>query len=62
MTHEELLHETQKLATEMRKMNVTSYGLKVSIHEDWCRRMERIATAVREGVKKKPPAPPVPAV
>lgn len=65
MTHDELVNEAETLAIEMRKTNVRSFGLKVSKHDDWCRRMRRIADALKaqeEKATKAPPPPPKTAV
>jgi len=36
MTHDELVNEVDSLTREMRSTNVSSYGLKVTKHEEWC--------------------------
>lgn len=37
-----LYQEMYQLTREMRNVNVRSYGLKVTTHESWCHRMERM--------------------
>lgn len=59
MTLEQLQHEATKLATEMRRINVRSFGLKPNVHDDWCKRMEKISQGLLAlDAKKAPPPPP----
>jgi hypothetical protein len=68
MTLEELKVEADKLATEMRSINIRSWGLKPRIHDDWCRRMRQLSDGLSHlkeenddqlFAKKAPPPPPV---
>ncbi len=59
MTLEELQLEADKLATEMRKINIRSWGLKPRIHDDWCERARMISDGLNAlEPKKVPPSPP----
>lgn len=66
-TLEELQQDADKLATEMRKINIRSWGLKPHIHDDWCKRARAISDGLMQlkeenddqlFAKKAPPPPP----